>query len=55
MIETEEGHTSFGIITLKAPETKGKYEICSLLVPSPESSNEFTFLENAYRFTLTVE
>lgn len=55
MIETEEGHTSFGIITLKAPETKGKYEICALLVPSPESSNEFTFLENAYRFTLTVE
>lgn len=55
IIETEEGHTSFGIITLKAPETKGKYEICALLVPSPESSNEFTFLENAYRFTLTVE
>ena len=23
--------------------------------PNPESSNEFTFLENAYRFTLTVE
>lgn len=54
-IETEEGHTSFGLITLKAPETKGKYEICALLVPSPESSNEFTPLENAYRFTLTVE
>lgn len=55
VIETEEGHTSFGIITLKAPKSKGKYEICALLVPSPESSNEFTFLENAYRFTLTVE
>lgn len=54
-IETEEGHTTFGIIMLKAPETKGKYEICALLVPNPESSNEFTFLENAYRFTLTVE
>ena len=23
--------------------------------PNTESSNEFTFLENAYRFTLTVE
>ena len=55
MIETEEGRTSFGLITLKAPETKGKYEICALVVPNPESSNEFTLLENAYRFTLTVE
>ena len=26
MIETEEGRTSFGLITLKVPETKGKYE-----------------------------
>ena len=55
MIKTEEGHTSFGLITLKAPKLKGKYEICALFVPSPESSNEFTLLENAYRFTLTVE
>ena len=55
MIETEEGCTSFGLITLKAPETKGKYEICALVVLNPESSNEFTLLENAYRFTLTVE
>lgn len=55
IIETKEGHTSFGKITLKAPEAKGKYEICALLVPDPESTNEFTFLENAYRFTLMVE
>ena len=55
LIETQEAHTSFGLITLKAPETKGKYEICALLVPNPESSNEFVPLENAYRFTLTVE
>lgn len=55
IIKTEEDHTSFGKITLKAPETKGKYEICALLVPEPESTNEFTFLENAYRFTLIVE
>ena len=55
LIGTQEDHTSFGLITLKAPETKGKYEICALLVPNPESSNEFVPLENAYRFTLTVE
>ena len=55
LIETQEDHTSFGLITLKAPETIGKYEICALLVPNPESSNEFVPLENAYRFTLTVE
>ncbi len=55
LIETEEGRTSFGTITLRAPEVSGKYEICALVVPDPEEANAFTLLENAYRFTLTVE
>lgn len=55
LIETEEGRTSFGTITLRAPEVSGKYEICALVVPDPEEANDFTLLENAYRFTLTVE
>lgn len=54
LIETKESHISFGKITLNAPEKEGKYEICALVVPTPEAVSAFYPLENSYRFTLKV-
>lgn len=45
VIEIEEVHTPFEIIIPNTPETKRTYEICTLLVPNPKSTNEFTFGE----------
>lgn len=55
LTNSREGCLSYGTITLKAPETKGKNEICALVVPDPNSPTPFFPLENSCRFTLTTE
>lgn len=55
LINTPENKVSFGKITLTAPTEKGKYEICALAVPDPETPSPFIPLENTYRFTVTVQ
>jgi hypothetical protein len=54
LVDTEEGQTSYGTISMEAPSQKGKYEICALVVPDPMYPSPFVPLENAYRFTLMV-
>lgn len=55
LTNSEEGYLSYGKITLEAPSEKGKYEICALIVPEPNSPTPFFPLENSCRFTLTTE
>ena len=54
LVDTKEGQTSYGTISLEAPSKKGMYEICALIVPDPTFPSPFVPLENAYRFTLIV-
>lgn len=54
LIKTPNNQLASGTISLTAPSSKGKYELCAIAIPSPNSLNAFEPLENSYRFTLNV-
>lgn len=54
LVNTEASKTAYGTFSLIAPSEKGLYEICALVVPDPTKQNDFSPLENSYRFTLNV-